>query len=189
MKKSIVAFLTLAFLCGGKMLWAQGNAPQKIGIINYFTALVECAEGKAANEDFQKKLEGKRAELQKKQAEIQGLQQQLDTQRLTLNAESQAALAKNIQNKNVELQRAQEDAEKEFNGLRQEILERIGRKMGPLVQKYAQENNFTLILDSGAQASQLVFASSTLDITQEIVKRYDTVNKPAAAPAPSAPAK
>jgi len=188
MNKSLMALVVLAFFCSGRTMLAQGNSPQKIGVINYFSALVECAEGKAANEEFQKKLEAKRGEMQKKQTEIQGLQQQLEAQRQTLNEESRAALTKNIAAKNVELQRSQEDAEKEFNALRQEFLERIGRKMGPLVQQYAQENNFTLILDSGAQTSQLLFVNSVLDITQEIVKRFDAVHKPSTAPTPATPA-
>jgi outer membrane protein len=176
-------------LATGSNLFAQGTVPQKIGVISYFRALVECAEGKIANDDFQKKLEGRKAELQRKQSEIQALQQQLETQRQTLNEESLAVLNKNIQLKSTELQRGQEDAEKEFNAMRNEILERIGRKMGPIVQKYAQENNFSLVLDGSSQSSQLLFVNSALDVTSEIIKRYDAANPASATTAAAAPAK
>lgn len=189
MKSKIwIASMVLGLATGSNLL-AQGAAAQKIGVISYFRALVECAEGKISNDEFQKKLEARKAELQRKQSEIQALQQQLETQRQTLNEDSLAVLNKNILQKSTELQRAQEDSEKEFNAMRSEILERIGRKMGPVVQKYAQENNFSLLLDGSSQSSQLLFVNSALDVTSEIIKRYDAQN-PASAPAAAAtPAK
>jgi outer membrane protein len=185
-RKMWIVGLILGLLAGNN-LWAQGTTTQKIGVLSYFRALIECAEGKVANDDFQKKFDARKIELQKRQTEIQSLQQQLETQRQTLNEESLASLNKNIQIKTTELQRAQEDSEKEFNLMRNEILERIGRKMGPLVQKYAQENSFSLILDGSSQASQLIFVNSAIDITNEIIKRFDAANPVAASAA--APAK
>lgn len=173
MKSKIwIASMILGLLTGSN-LWSQGAVTQKIGVISYFRTLVECAEGKVSNDAFLKKLEGRKAELQKKQSDIQGLQQQLETQRQTLNEESLAVLNNNIQLKSTELKRAQEDSEKEFNAMRSEIFERIGRKMGPIIQKYAQENNFSLLIDGSSQSSQLLFANSALDVTVEIIKRYD----------------
>jgi outer membrane protein len=176
-------------LAMGSSLLAQGTTAQKVGVISYFRALVECAEGKIANDEFQKKLEARKSELQRKQSEIQALQQQLETQRQTLNEDSLVVLNKNIQLKSTDLQRAQEDSEKEFNLMRSEILERIGRKMGPIVQKYAQENNFSLLLDGSSQTSQLLFVNSTLDVTSEIIKRYDAANPPSSTAATATPAK
>ncbi len=186
--RAILIAMVVGFL-GGSPLWGQAPPAQKVGVVMYFRALVECAEGKAANEEFQKKFEARKSELQRKQTEIQTLQQQMETQRQSLNEESLATLSKNIQNKSVELQRSQEDSEKEFGAMRNEILDRIGRKMGPIVQKYAQEKAFTLLLDGSTQSSQLLFASSSIDITDEIIKRYDAANPVTASSAAAAPKK
>ncbi len=66
---------------------AQTNPP-KIGVMNVLRAIVECSEGKQANEEFQKKFEAKRDELSRKQKEIETLQQQLKSQAATLNERS-----------------------------------------------------------------------------------------------------
>src|SRR5262245_23043677 len=91
----------------------QSDAP-KIGVINVLRAIVECNEGKLANDEFQKKLEARRDELSKKQKEVETLQQQMKTQATTLGDDARAALTRNIDAKTTDLQRAQEDAEKEF---------------------------------------------------------------------------
>jgi len=174
---------------------AQSSAP-KIGVMNVLRAIVECSEGKQANEEFQKKFEAKRDELSRRQKEVETLQQQLKTQAATLNDEAQAALARSIQAKTTDLQRSQEDAEKEFNELRNQIFNRIGSKLAPLVQQYAKEKNFTLVLDSSSQTTQLTYVDPATDITDDVVKRYDAMQvssstpaaKPATATSPKAPA-
>ena len=65
---------------------------------------------------------------------------------------------------------------------------RIGNKIGPLVQKYAKENNFTIIVDSSNQNSQLIYADPGIDITDDIIKRVDIALAPAAAAPAAAPA-
>jgi outer membrane protein len=171
---------------------AQTNPP-KIGVMNVLRAIVECREGKQANEEFQKKFEAKRDELSRKQKEIETLQQQLKSQAATLNDEARAGLSKSIEQKTTDLQRSQEDAEKEFNELRNQIFNRIGSKLAPLVQQYSKEKNFTLVLDSSSQTTQLTYIDPATDITDEVVKRYDAMqvssnsSAPAAKPATAAP--
>ena len=164
---------------------AQTNPP-KIGVMNVLRAIVECREGKQANEEFQKKFEAKRDELSRKQKEIETLQQQLKSQTATLNDEARAGLSKNIEQKTTDLQRSQEDAEKEFNELRNQIFNRIGSKLAPLVQQYAKEKNFTLVLDSSSQTTQLTYIDPATDITDEVVKRFDAMQVSSSGPAPAA---
>ena len=117
----------------------------------------------------------------------------MKSQATTLNQEAGAALARSIEVKTTDLKRSQEDAEKEFNELRNQVFNRIGSKLAPLVQQYAKEKNFTLVLDSSSQTTQLTYVDPATDITDDVVKRYDamqvssTSTAPAAKPATTAP--
>jgi outer membrane protein len=164
-------------------------ADQKIATINILRAIIECSEGKQANESFQKKYEAKRNELAKKQKELADLQQQLNTQGTTMNDEARAELTQNIDHKTTELQRSQEDAEKEFTNLRNDIFNRIGTKISPIVQQYSREKNFTLLLDSSNPSGQLYYADPSLDITDEIIKRYDALQISQGGGGPTTPKK
>ena len=173
MKRILFYLLTMSVVVAPANLFGQTSNPIKVGVLNVFKAVIECAEGKKANEEFQKKYEAKRSELEAKQNEIQTLQQQLQTQSATLSDDAKAALSKSLSVKSTELKRSQEDAEKEFTELRNDIFNRIGSKLAPMVQQYARENDFSMVLDSSNQTSQLFYSDPTVDITNEIVKRYD----------------
>jgi Skp family chaperone for outer membrane proteins len=181
-----IVFLVVAAALTLPIAAAAQTSPPKIGVMNVLRAIVECSEGKQANEEFQKKFEAKRDELSKKQKEVEALQQQLKSQAATLNQEARAGLTKSIEVKSTDLQRSQEDAEKEFNDLRNQIFNRIGSKLAPLVQQYAKEKNFTLVLDSSSQTTQLTYVDPATDITDDVVKRYDAMQVSSSSPAPVA---
>ena len=187
--RGITAFLPVLLLGLIGPLRVQGQEMVKVGVLHVARAIFESEEGKTEMADLQKKVDAKQEEFAKQQKEIQDLQAQIQRQGATLNQEAQAALARNLENKQIFFQRATEDAQKQFNQLRQDIFNRIGRKIAAEVQKYATENNFYLILDSSSQNSQVLFNTSSVDITTDIIKRFNlsqtTPSTPAAAPPPA----
>ena len=46
-------------------------------------------------------------------------------------------------------------------------------KLSDIVDKYGRDNNYSLILDTSAQTSPVVFNATQLDITSDIVRLYD----------------
>src|SRR5881397_2096851 len=159
-KRKLVSAGTALVLLFPIAAWAQGV--HKVGTLSVLRAIGECVEGKAAMGEFQKKVDAKQEELQRKNGEIQGLQKQLQEQQRTLNDESKAALSKTIEMRTTELQRATEDARKEFTDMQNEIFNRIGGKLMPVLQQYAKENNFAVIVDSSSQSSQVVYADPAI---------------------------
>lgn len=186
--RGIIAILP--FLLVGLIgpLQVQGQEMVKVGVIQIDRAIFESEEGKAAMGDLQKKVDAKQEEFAKQQKEIQDLQGQIQRQGATLNQEAQAALARNLERKQISFQRATEDAQREFNQLRTDIYNRIGRKIAAEVQKYASENNFYLILNSSSQNSQVLFNDNSVDITSDIIKRFNLTQTSPAAPAAATPA-
>jgi outer membrane protein len=72
-----------------------------------------------------------------------------------------------------QLQRKQDEYQEDVNAAQGEVFDRIGRKMVDVMDRYARENGFILILDSSAQNTPILFASTNIDITQDIVRLYD----------------
>jgi outer membrane protein len=173
-----VAVMTLILPVG---LYAQSSG--KVAILNLASAMEKSMEGKQAIADFQAKLTSKQNEMQKKSNEIEEMQKQLQTQGQTLSDDARATLARKIEIGNTDLTRAREDAQKEFGTMQQEIYGRLGSKMMPIIEQYAKENNISMILDPVIQSSQVIYFDPSIEITDDIVKRYDAA--PAAAPAPA----
>lgn len=183
--RGIAAFLPFLLLGLIGPSQVRGQEMVKVGVIQIDRAIFESEEGKAAMADLQKKVDAKQEEFAKQQKEIQDLQGQIQRQGATLNQEAQAALARNLENKRITFQRATEDAQREFNQLRTDIYNRIGRKIAVEVQKYAGENNFYLILNSSSQNSQVLFNDNSVDITSDIIKRFNLAQTSPGSPAPA----
>ena len=58
--------------------------------------------------------------------------------------------------------------------------------MTPIVQQYAKEKSFTLLLDYSSQTGQLYYADKALDVTDSIIKRYDGLQVSQRGTAPTA---
>ncbi len=196
MKNRLLMMVALgAIVAGSATLHAQTAAPakaSKIGVINMQAAIANTAEGKKVIADLQKKYAPRQAELQRLQQEIQAIQDQLTKQQATLSEEEQGRLSREAEEKQTLLKRSAEDAQNDFNRDRDEAINRIGQKMVRVISAYATQSGIALVLDD-AQIP-IYYASKDIEITADIVKRYDeanpladagTVPKPAATPATS----
>src|ERR1700676_2612517 len=179
-------------------VWAQssnaGAAPatpqSKIGVINVQVAITSTAEGKQAAAELQSQFAPRQSELDKMRKQIDERQTRLRTGQTTLSDEEQARLAREGDQMTRAYQRKQQESQDDFNGAQQELVNRIGRKMVEVLDKYSKENNYALVLDTSAQQTPVIYAANKIDVPQEIIRLYDQnypVKTGAATPRPPAP--
>jgi outer membrane protein len=177
MKNRLVVLTTLlALLAVPLSSRAQSPAAthSKIGVINIQEAIGSTAEGKKAFADLSKKYQPRQQELQRLQQEIQAINDQLTKQAATLSDEEQRRLNRDLEDKQKLLKRSTEDAQADFSSDRDEAIRRIGQKMVRIIGEYAQQNGYSLIVDD-AQIP-VYYAAKDINLTEEIVKRYDAAN-------------
>ncbi len=187
-------FVCLPILALSISLLASAQAtPAKVGIIHIQNAIISTADGQKAATALQNKFDPKRKTLESKQNEIETLRAELSRGSNTMSEDRRAQLARDIDQKTRALNRDTEDAQADFDLERNKIMQDLGQKMMALIDKYARDNNFTLLLDVSSPESPVLFAANGIDITQDIVKLYDQSAAPPpappAAPKPAAPAK
>jgi outer membrane protein len=169
---------------------SSASATTRIGIINIQNAIVLTNEGRRDFEALQKKFEPTQSTLNNLNQEVENLKKQLQTQGDKLNEQSRNDMVKNIETKQKTLQRQVEDAQAEFQGQQNEIANRIGGKLLEVLDKYAKQNGYSLILDVSSQQSPVLWAAQTTDVTQDIVNSYNAQsNVPAPASVPGGAAK
>ena len=185
MRQRILSAALLAVLLACPVLaWGQN----KLGLINLQEAIATTAEGKKAFTDIRKKFEPRQQDLQRLQQEIQALQDQLQKQQATLSDDERFRLSRELEDKSKLFKRAQEDATADFNQESQDTFRRFGRKMVRLLNDYAAQNGYALVLE--AQELQAYFVTQENVLTEELVKRYDAaypMEGAAATPATPAP--
>jgi outer membrane protein len=176
---------------------AAGAAGNKIGIINVRQAIVATSEGKQASAELQSQFAARQSELENMNKQIADLRTRLESGKATLSQEEQARLTRQGEILARQLQRKQDEYQEDVNAAQGDVIDRIGRKMIDVLDRYARENGYVAVLDSSAQNTPILYASNQIDVTQDIVRLYDTAYpvkagagtpKPAAAkPAQSTP--
>lgn len=188
MNTSLLRAPLLALGFGVLAFGQAGAPPTKVGIIDIQRAIIQTKDGQKAAADLNTKVEPKRKEVDAKQAELKQMEQQYRTGANTMSDEAKQKLMRDIDQHRKQLQRQTDDAQAELEAEQQRILQDLGQKVMAVVTRYANEHGFALVLDvSNAANTPVLYASSSIDITADIVALYD--KQPAApAPAASAPA-
>ena len=169
-------------LASALMVFAQGaGTPNKIGIINIQAAIIGTREGQAAAKELEAKSAPKKKELEKQQAEINGLRDKLNKMGSVGSEEQKQNLMRDIDTRTKSFNRSVEDAQAELDQEQSRLLNELGGKMLAVLDKYAKDNGYSLILDVSAQNTPVLFAASGIDVTQDVVGLYDK-NAPSAAP-------
>jgi Skp family chaperone for outer membrane proteins len=127
---------------------ASTGGSTRIGTINIEAAIFASNEGQRDGDAVAKKLEPKQTELKTKNDELEGLKTQHKTQGDKMNDEAKGNLQRQIEQKQKGFERSQQDLQEEVRGQENEIAQRILKKMGPLIVKYASDNSFGLIIDT-----------------------------------------
>ena len=150
----------------------------RIAFINVPRIASESAEGKASSSRVKALQERKLAELAAKNKQVETGQQRLNSGAL-LSDEARAATQKEIDKLNVEIQRMQQDAEAELQELQQQLQVDFQRRLFPIIQQIALEKSLHMLLSTEAG---LVWAEPSLDLTPEILKRFDATTAAVKAP-------
>lgn len=181
----------LAALLVTPVVWGQssGAAAQKIGVINIQAAIAGTAEGKQAAAELQSQFAPRSTELTNLQKQIEDIRTRLQTGQTTLSDDEKARLQREGDQLTRSLQRKQQDDQDDSNEATQEVVQRIGRKMMDILDKYAKDNSYSVILDTSSQQTPVLFNASQIDVTQEIIRLYDQSYpvKTGAAAAPTRP--
>jgi outer membrane protein len=170
---------------------AAGSPDSKVAIVNIQQAIANTNEGKKELEALQQKYSPKQAALQAQNDEVENLKKQLETQGPKLSDEERNNRIKVATDKQKALQRNYEDFQNEVQQSEQEVLSRLGKKMLDVMEKYAKDNGYAMVLDVSNPQTPVLYASPTTNITKDLVDAYNSaspVAAPAAKPAASNPA-
>jgi outer membrane protein len=169
--KLLLAVAAACLLTAGVFAGAQ----EKIGVVDMQRAIVGSADGKKAEVNFTAKLEQFRKDIEAKQKHIEDQQNKLKTQDKVLSDAVKATITKDVEKSQTELTRAQEDAQKELDALRDELMRPIAQVAQAVLSNYAQQHGFTLIIDSSnPQNNSIVYVDEkNADLTNEMIKLID----------------
>jgi outer membrane protein len=173
------AALAAACVLSAASAWAQGttaagaSASGKVGVIGIRQAIVATAEGKQAQAELQSQFAPRQAELENLTKQISDIQQRLQAGQGKISQEEEARLTAQGQKLTQQLDRKRTEFQEDLNSAQGDVFDRIGRKMVDVLDRYSRENGYSVVLDTSAQNTPVLYASNQVDLTQDIIRLYD----------------
>jgi outer membrane protein len=170
LKSSLISAVALLGLAFGA---AAQQTTGKVGVISVQGAIVGTKDGQKASQELDAKFSPRKKEFDTRQSELASLQDQLSKGGSVMNEDKRNQLTRDVDEKKKRLERDMQDAQEELQGEQQRVLQGLGQRMMAVIEKYAKDNGYTMILDVSNPNTPVLYASSAIDITQDIVSLYD----------------
>lgn len=159
--------------------FAQG-AP-KVAVINVVRVLEESDAGKLGIEALKALQKQKTDERSVITDQVQELRSRIAEGQFSLTGEKLSELKKELEDKVIELQRFNDDANRELQKRQEKMLFEIQGKVMPIINAVGREGGYAMIFNKFE--SGLVYADEAIDITAEVMTRLN--NSVSAAPVES----
>lgn len=168
-----VSFMTALSLLLVVVSFAFAQAQAKIAVVNSQDVLEKSIEGKRVLNQLAEQDKKNQDQLAKLDEEIRKLETRLNTQRLTLSEEALLQLNSDLTKKRTERTRLSEDMARDMQELQYRLYTRLQNELIPIIEQIGKEKGFDLILDLGRSGA--VYVNPAIDITEEVIKRYDAL--------------
>src|ERR1043165_7285227 len=139
------AFWTALIVAATLIAPHDAAAQVKGAVVDMEQAIVQSIEGKKAEAKFTGRLEELRKNVETKQKALEDSQNKLKTQDRLLDDAARAERTRDIEKQQTELNRLQEDAQRELETLRTDLMKPIAEVAEKVVNDYAKQENFTVI--------------------------------------------
>jgi len=186
MKQNVRLFRAAAIVAGMMAFSGIGYAQCKIAVVDMQEAVTGSNEGKAKAELFDARVADWKAKIDKLNAEIYTLNAR-SKQSAIASQSAMADIQKNLRDKNSELQRMQEDAQKDVEEYRDSLLSPVMKVADEVMNALATEKGYGIVFDSSSQSSALVYFSKECDVTNEVKTRLNAKTGTATPAAKAAP--
>ncbi len=169
--------IALFIVCSVIFITASMNVSAeeiKLGYLDTIKILGNYKETQEAEEIYKKEVEAWKKEAEEKEAEIAQLREEIQSQSLMLSEDKLAEKRLLLEQKLGDYQQYMENTFGE-NGVaarrNNELLEPIMEKINNVITQIAEEDGYTIILDS-AQGN-IIWAKKSIDVTEKVMERLN----------------
>ena len=168
------------------------RAEVKLGFFDLQRAMDEIDDGRAAKTQLKREFEDKQKRLDLRQEEFKKAVADFEKQAVVMSDQAKRDRAGELERKQNELKEYYVQLQKELADRDRELTKGIFDKLNGVIREIAEAEGFTMIFEKN-QAG-LVYAPVSLDVTNEVIRKYNqrfggAAKKPDAAPAKKADVK
>lgn len=162
---------------------AAPAGPTRVAIVLFQPAVAQTNEGQRDFGQLRAKFEPKQTQLKQQSDEVDALKKKLQASGDKLSDSERQTQTRDIDAKEKALQVAAESAQNDFTGEMNDMYQQLAQKVYAVMQTYAQQNGYTIVLDASQQQSPVLWAAEPTNITEAVVQAYNAKSGVPAQPA------
>jgi Skp family chaperone for outer membrane proteins len=162
---------------------AAAAAPSRIAFVNLQEVVVSCNEGKQESAALQQRFAAKQNALKAQDDELKKLKDDYQAQEAKLNEQERSSRLKVIQDKQKAFDRSYGDFQSEGQEAQQEAMNRIVKKLLPVLEKYVTSNGYTAAFDLSNPQTPVIWVNQESVITKQVVEAYNAQSTAVPTPA------
>ncbi len=145
------------------------RAETRVGVVDYQRAAMECDEGKAVTAALKKEMDEKQKQLDAKQQEFGKLRDDFEKQSAVLSDQAKKDKAAELEKRAGEVQQMYIQLQQELGQKEQDATKNMGDRLNSIVREIADGEGLQMVISKAA----VVYASGSLDITNEVIRKYN----------------
>ncbi len=169
---AIFGVVILAVAAGPSSAAPQGGG---IAIIDNARVFSESNQGQRATQQIQANVSTWQGQIQAMETDLQGLINQRQQQSGIMTPEALRNLEIDIEQKQIDLQRLNDDAQRQATATQSEVLAGLDAVITPVVAALASELGYNAVLNS--QTPGLLYFNPVSDITNQLLARLNSMDQ------------
>lgn len=162
MAATMVALLSASAL-------AQDAGGQQIAVVDLQRALLTVEDGQSARTELEADMQRRQAEFEDAQASLEEDAAAFEASMSMLTQEAAMERYQELQQRAMELERQYATHQQELARAEAAATANIADRMIEIVEQIASDEGYDLVID----ASSVVYMADAIDVTDELVRRYD----------------
>jgi len=167
--------------------WAQG-APAaveiRIAVVDMDKVMAESNLGKGEQANIDRLKGDRTALINTKQKELDAMEEQIRNASLSWSDEKREEQSRQFENKRVELRRLNEDATRDVQAEFNRSMTKLQKAALSITGAIGREKGYTVIFEKNTVP--VLYASDSVEITDEVIRKLNGATAAGAAPAPPA---
>ncbi|HWF99395.1 MAG TPA: OmpH family outer membrane protein [Steroidobacteraceae bacterium] len=159
-----LAALVALTLAGALAAAPARAAGLRIAVVNYAQLIQESPQAKAAVASLRAEFAPKQRSLQAEASQLKAKEDNLKKNEATMTQDQKDQAELDLRERYQDLARKQSEIQDDVNTRRNELMSQLQRTLVQVVQNYAKQQKYDLVLADG-----VIYSDSTLDITPAIL--------------------
>jgi len=153
------------------VLESPAQAEVKIAVVDFQSAINQVKDGIAAKGRLEGMFSAKKQAIDDMEKKLQSMQDDYQKQSMVLSDSARAAKEQEIMQLQNQYQQTYMQSQQDMQDAYAKEMDGLIGKMRVIVEGIGKERGYTLVLE--ATEGGVVYSADTIDITSEVVKRYD----------------